>query len=933
MEKLNIEKNYDKNKVLARVLFEFIKKSDGWNWMFELKTEDLSKIDKSDGMIIWLHTDWGGWKTTLIETLTNYLNPVKEKTNIKEDKTWSLNIFQRKSNKKDEENQVKSDYIIENINAWQFIKEKKEDLWVSIISYFYIKIVEVYKKELKEEKDFKSLVSKITLSNLASFTNKLTGVFLPQFSFFTEKLNDFTKEIDKNDPTLWLDKIKDNISLFYSMQEDIIKLLSNKKIKNKHKKYVLIIDDLDRCSPKEVIYLLDALKLFLNIPNMIVIVAVDRRHIEKWIYEVYNSWSNNKFIVNPDEYLEKIIHLPIDLFLFDEEVRDNKKNYMRLKENLVLFPTNEDIIEILETDYIKSIINLWLSNNPRKNLRFKRLFKFYYWLFNINFIWLFNQSKDIVQRFFTFWLILKMEWWNYFQEITKTPILLYLPYKNDYSNKDKVNQMLDYYSKIFYWIDDFWKLNNYESSKLKKFIYFINTFSEEIWDEYANVIKYFYSFQFWKTFSDDIKWNKLLIKPLIDLELFKSDDDFKERYKKLIEDFHKDDDDFYNSLSELEFSKFEDKIIKDIFKKVNNNPLKEVLIKAKNDMTEEKVITLFKSREKEEFNTNEKILDNAFPHYIKMITWIDTIKNAKEIDSRRFILWSKLFFDNILINKFDNLSKIEIDKETQLNIENLFIDFVNDEILNYNDDWLWKDHILNDLKNNEKRTLFWELINQMSFAKWWPSIWWMTWATDYTQLEAIVIEWIKDKNVLNEWQEILKNTIFVENWTSWVQHVMKFKQMIEFLYKNIKDENLLKKLNRLEKRLIYIFSHFWSFQKIDLYIPYYWTSKKWLKLLWLWENIYWNLDNSLNNYITFCIAFNDYKEKHIKSLWTNFEKELDEYITNIPHNLETLFKWSDIKVDKEYAKEFIKVKIIEHRLIRLLDFKEQQEETTTQDTN
>jgi hypothetical protein len=31
-------------------------------------------------------------------------------------------------------------------------------------------------------------------------------------------------------------------------------------------------------------------------------------------------------LVNPDEYLEKIIHLPIDLFLFDDDIKDLDEN-------------------------------------------------------------------------------------------------------------------------------------------------------------------------------------------------------------------------------------------------------------------------------------------------------------------------------------------------------------------------------------------------------------------------------------------------------------------------------------------------------------------------------------------------------------------------------------------------------------------------------
>lgn len=909
--------NYNQNQVLAKILFEHIKSSHEWNWMFELdiKESEKSFIDKSKWMIVWLHTDWGGWKTTLIETLTNYLG--------------------------------KDDYFVENINAWQFNKEKKEDLWMSIISYFYIKIVEKYKNELKGEKDIKSLVWKLTLSNLASITNKLTWIVLPNATFITNWLEDFTKEIDKNDRTIWLDTIKDNISLFYSMQEDIINILENEKIINKLKKYVLIIDDLDRCSPKEVVNLLDALKLFLNIPNLIVIVAVDRRHIEKWIYEVYNKWNDSKFIVNPDEYLEKIIHLPVDLFLFDEDIRKEKKyNEITRVENIFDDKFTENIKSILNDEDIQKIIDSWLSNNPRKNLRFKRLFKFYYWLFNSKYIWLFNETTDINQKFFTFWLILKMEWWNYFQEITKTPILLYLPYKFDYSDELKIKNMLNSYSKVFYWKKTFEELDNYELNKIKKFIIFINSFADEIWIEYMNVVKYFYSYQLWKSFYDAWKWDRLLIKPIVDLELFETDVDFKNRYKKLIIEVNNDTETLNNTLSNLDLTNFENSILEKIFPdfKENNENNKEGVEKFKKIKSKEKknVINLeelkksFEESEKQNFQDNNEILINAYHNHVKMIIWIDNIDKVKKIDPRRFIIWSKLFFDLIIKDdNFSKLSKIDIDKNTSLNKEESFKNIVWENQINYGHLWV-KEHILNELKNNERRSLFWELINQISFAKGWPSIWWMTWATDYTQLESLVIDAIKDENKLNIWARILKNTVIVDSKIINIQEQLdKYYNLIHFLRNNILEADFIKRLKRLEKRLIYIFSHFWSLQNINIFVPYYWTTKEGLRLLSKWEDNYWDLKESLDNYKSLCESFNKYLLEYIKSLWDNFTQDFETYFEdNFTDELETIFFWNKIKIDKEYAKKFIKVKIIEHRLIRLLEFKEQQEEKlNNQDTN
>jgi predicted KAP-like P-loop ATPase len=65
------------------------------------------------------------------------------------------------------------------------------------------------------------------------------------------------------------------------MKKDIKEILKYNDLISKYNKYILVIDDLDRCTPNEVVNLLDSLKIFLDFKNVIVIVAVDRRHIEK----------------------------------------------------------------------------------------------------------------------------------------------------------------------------------------------------------------------------------------------------------------------------------------------------------------------------------------------------------------------------------------------------------------------------------------------------------------------------------------------------------------------------------------------------------------------------------------------------------------------------------------------------------------------------
>jgi len=71
---------------------------------------------------------------------------------------------------------------------------------------------------------------------------------------------------------------------------------------------VLYIDDLDRCSAKDVVKVLQAVNLLLTFKLFVVVVGVDGRWLEASLSSHYN-----RLLRSPVEYLEKIIQLPFVL--------------------------------------------------------------------------------------------------------------------------------------------------------------------------------------------------------------------------------------------------------------------------------------------------------------------------------------------------------------------------------------------------------------------------------------------------------------------------------------------------------------------------------------------------------------------------------------------------------------------------------------------
>lgn len=81
------------------------------------------------------------------------------------------------------------------------------------------------------------------------------------------------------------------------------------------KRLVVIIDDLDRCSPERIIENLEAIKLFLNVPKTAFIIGADPRIVK---YAIEYKYKNNKEIEEDNnriviDYLEKLIQLPYSL--------------------------------------------------------------------------------------------------------------------------------------------------------------------------------------------------------------------------------------------------------------------------------------------------------------------------------------------------------------------------------------------------------------------------------------------------------------------------------------------------------------------------------------------------------------------------------------------------------------------------------------------
>jgi KAP family P-loop domain len=137
------------------------------------------------------------------------------------------------------------------------------------------------------------------------------------------------------------------------------------------RRLVVFIDDLDRCLPEQAIGVLEALKVFLDIPGCVFVLGMDRAIIERGIRVRYKEFAlgcnlAGSFPVAERDYLEKIVQVPFTLPpLNPAAIR------AFLSRRLPTLPGLNDA----DAAHIATLMTTGLLRNPRKVKRTFNLFR------------------------------------------------------------------------------------------------------------------------------------------------------------------------------------------------------------------------------------------------------------------------------------------------------------------------------------------------------------------------------------------------------------------------------------------------------------------------------------------------------------------------------------------------------------------------------
>ena len=243
---------------------------------------------------IGLFGDWGGGKSSILKILQHGLE--------KEDKV-----------------------AVVYFNSWVF--EGYEDAKCAILSTIL--------QELSSQRDLKNLIGdeardlikrvnwmKLAQLGVSAGISYLAANPLPFMMSASTALKDTSaksgggaeKEASDIDVFDYVKNAEETTHSVRSFRDDFQKLINKTKLKS----LVILVDDLDRCSPERLIDNLEAIKLFLNVKQTAFIVAADRRIVENAIRIRYSKMLSDEKSAQAVEslvtdYLEKLIQIPYSL--------------------------------------------------------------------------------------------------------------------------------------------------------------------------------------------------------------------------------------------------------------------------------------------------------------------------------------------------------------------------------------------------------------------------------------------------------------------------------------------------------------------------------------------------------------------------------------------------------------------------------------------
>ena len=257
----------------------------------------LNVLLKMDNSIIAFDADWGNGKTFLAKQFQMIINAKWEiKYNGKDDGEFSiinnLNFDDIESNS----------YYAIYYNAWEYDNENDP-----IASFLYYLL--------------KMLSKRVQTNNFKNITSNFVKNVLEKISFGWIKLSEEGQENS-------IERVLSSVLETESIREEIKKLLNELRAE-KYNNLIIFIDELDRCRPTYALKIIEMIKHYLKMDNILIVCMTDLKQLSNCIKSIYgNDYDSNMYLDKIFDYKFNIpiVNYNINFYIskrLNAHVRDN----------------------------------------------------------------------------------------------------------------------------------------------------------------------------------------------------------------------------------------------------------------------------------------------------------------------------------------------------------------------------------------------------------------------------------------------------------------------------------------------------------------------------------------------------------------------------------------------------------------------------------
>ena len=277
--------------------------------------------------------DWGTGKTTLINSIDKAL-------------------------------QTEKDLIIVRLEAWRYKQEQ----------FALVSMLKTIAYALPAEKRFEDLKQKLETSAI-SFLKKTSDILTSIITKYVSEEDEISQEMFDSFKKEFNSKIQlivelDRDTVYFIGFEEIRKEIKNLRLDNPAFRIIVFVDDLDKCSPKKALEILEFIRVFHDIDGFICIIGISQDMMVK-LSDIENNETSNE----GEHYIKNLIQVPITLPKWSNQdivklVRDFIKKGM----------IHEKFKEVIDKNI--ELISVAVDNNPREIKRFLNNFIVAYEIFS-----------------------------------------------------------------------------------------------------------------------------------------------------------------------------------------------------------------------------------------------------------------------------------------------------------------------------------------------------------------------------------------------------------------------------------------------------------------------------------------------------------------------------------------------------------------------